>query len=170
VQQQAPQAQREQKKFELSPGAAKLRDMYENLAEMTADARVAKFGKSIYFKTEVFSAMADRQSELEHITFFLGTVGKIPAAAAAVKWIGILKRAVTAFQWPVEEVLRTEAEYSRILQYMSKEGLMSGYLGDADEEQGQAPSTNPQEGMARSSVGAAGIGGPPMGGNTPTMG
>lgn len=141
-----------------------------SLKGMTPQERLKNFGKQIYFKTEVFSAVLDRQKEIEQVTYLLGVLGRIPMALPFLKLRWILGRLMKAMDYNEDEALRTDEEAMAILKIMSSMGLMKGYVKDEEFGTGgesnelNMPPPNAAEGMPGAFIGM----GPP-GTNLPGM-
>lgn len=77
----------------------------DELKAMTPEQRFAELGNAFQFETKVFSAIFDRQQEIEKITFLMNVIGKIPQASQYMKWDQLLGKLVEAFGWDPEELL-----------------------------------------------------------------
>lgn len=163
-QQQMPQDP--QQKVQMVAQTNPLINLYLGLAKMSPDERIQKFGKTIYFKTEVFSAVFDRQAMLEKLTFLLGTIAKIPQALAYFKWRPMLGIMMRALNFNEEDLLHNEVEAMQILQLMQNMGMntpQGGQEGEGDVQQ-TTPPPNAAEGIALAGIGGS-TGKPPQGWN-----
>lgn len=60
------------------------------------------------FRSKVYSALGDRQEDIEKGTFLMQTIAQIPQAAQAVRWDRMLRYIVRAFDWDPEEILNPD--------------------------------------------------------------
>lgn len=61
------------------------------------------------FRCRIFTALGDRQQDIEKGTFLLQTLGQIPGGMQYIKVINLLRYIVRAFGWDPMDVLNTEA-------------------------------------------------------------
>jgi len=138
--------------------------IYRAVGEMSPQERLSYFAKDITFKTEVFSAVFDRQAMLEKISYFIGTVSRIPMAVAAVKWNKVMENVIESLGWEAVEYIRTEEETIMMLQTMQKiqgYGQSAGFV-PSDELSTQLP-TNISGGQANAAAsGVMGSSGQPQ--------
>ena len=89
----------------------------EELKKMSPRQRYDFLAHDMDFKCRVFSAVFDRQQEIEKVTFFAGVVGKIPMAMPHVKWWNLLKKAVEGLGYDAEEMISETplVPYSEVL-------------------------------------------------------
>ena len=77
----------------------------EAMKKMTPRQRYDLLANDMNFQTRVFSAIFDRQQEIEKITYAVGILGKIPEAVQHIKWANILGKLIEAFGWAKEEMI-----------------------------------------------------------------
>lgn len=80
----------------------------EALKKLTPQQRYKLLASEINFSPRIFSAVFDRQDEIEKVTFALGVIGQIPQAAAHTKWENILSKLIEAFGWDQAEMISRE--------------------------------------------------------------
>lgn len=78
---------------------------YEQVAKWTPRERWDKLAGYWKFKTKVYSAIGDKQMDIEKGTFLMQTVAQIPQAAPAIRWDRMLRYIVRAFDWDPEDIL-----------------------------------------------------------------
>lgn len=83
--------------------------LFEELKSWSPEKRWKKLAGFFKFNVRVFSALADRQMEIEKGTFMMQTVSQIPGAAQHIKWPKLLRNIVKAFGWDPEEIVSEEA-------------------------------------------------------------
>lgn len=83
--------------------------IFEQIKMWSPEERFRQLGGYFKFKVRVFSALADRQMEIEKGTLMLQTVAQIPVAAQYVKWPVLLRYIIRAYGWDPEEILSPEA-------------------------------------------------------------
>lgn len=138
-----------------------------DLGEMrtwTPEERWQNLAKQFDFETRVFSAVFDRQQEIEKITFAMNVTGRIPQAAQHIKWGAMLNRLFEAFGWDPEELVSEQP-----IQPMSDLGAgpgqglnpPGGQQGVGQDQPQQTPNGNETGGQAPSFL--QGGGAPPPG-------
>ncbi len=127
-------------------------NQFKKLAEYSAADRVHFFGKAVYFRTRVFSAIYDKQIELEKLTYLLGTIKGIPEAVSYIKWRTILDRMLQGLNYDSGEILRTDSEAIAILNQMRGVGMDAPSTG-AENTGMQPPPENFIGGQAISHTG-----------------
>lgn len=75
----------------------------KTLIGKSAEWRIENLGYNLRFRVRVFSAIADRQAELEKATMIMNLIKQQPAALAHVKWWPFLRRIFEALGWDPEE-------------------------------------------------------------------
>lgn len=75
------------------------------IRDLTPRERYDLLANDLEFSTRVFSAVFDRQQEIEKITYMLGILGRVPQAAQHLKWSNILGKLIEAFGWDREEMI-----------------------------------------------------------------
>lgn len=81
----------------------------QKIANYKAAERYEKLGGYFSFTVKVFSAMAERQAEIEKGSFMLRTIGPIPGAIQTMRLPRVIQKLVEAFGWDPEEVMLPEA-------------------------------------------------------------
>jgi hypothetical protein len=81
----------------------------QKIANYSAKERYEKLGGYFSFTVKVFSAMAERQAEIEKATFMLRTIGPIPGALQSLRMPRVIQKMTEAFGWDPEEVMLPEA-------------------------------------------------------------
>ena len=84
-----------------SPVVAEL----DKIKFLTPRERFDLLANDMEFSTRVFSAIFDRQQEIEKITYMLGVLGRVPQASQYLKWSNILGKLIEAFGWDREEMI-----------------------------------------------------------------
>ena len=79
--------------------------LYEEVKKWSQRERWDKLAGYWKFKVKVYSAIGDKQMEIEKGTFLMQTVAQIPQAAPAIRWDRMLRYIVRAFDWDPEDVL-----------------------------------------------------------------
>jgi hypothetical protein len=136
----------------------------EEIKNLTPRERYDLLAHDLEFRTRVFSAVFDRQQEIEKITYMLGILGKVPQAAAHLKWSNILGKLIEAFGWDKDEMISPVP-----IQFMGDDPKNAGKqqaqnLQGSDGGQG-VPGSPVTEGEINTSAGflAGSAGGPPVG-------
>lgn len=113
----------------------------EALKGMGPEARFEMLASDLQFQTNVFSAIFDRQQEIESATFLAGIIGRIPMGMAHVQWGLYLRRIVENLGMDAEEIISLEplVPYSELVGGKSPGG---GPLGGSDG--GEAIPSQPQ--------------------------
>lgn len=126
--------------------------LLQAVKELNSEERLELFGKDIYFKTEVFSAIFDKQAELEKASYFMQTVGAIPQAAAAVNWQRLVGKVISTLGYAEDDLLVSDADYVENLTRMQGLGLMENYPS-GQEVQTELPPANATMGVAKANFG-----------------
>lgn len=61
------------------------------------------------FKVRIFSALGDKQQEIEKASFFIQTISQIPGVANIIKWDKLLRHIAVAFNWIPEDIINPDA-------------------------------------------------------------
>lgn len=130
-----------------------LADDLEMLKGLTPRERYKLLAQELEFQCRVFSAIFDRQQEIEKITFMLGVLGKIPDAAAQIKWPSVLGKLFEAFGWDKEEMLNAQGQAAQGGQGPPKPTPQGSDGGD--EMPSQAPGSNQMEGQSAAILGGS---------------
>lgn len=85
--------------------AAQWNKMFETVAGWDAETRYRLLGGHFSFSVKVFSALAERQAEIEKITFMLRQLGTVPGAVQTLQLAKVMLKMVEAFGWDPEEVM-----------------------------------------------------------------
>lgn len=119
-----------------------IKNELEALKAMAPDARYEMLASDLQFETKVFSAIFDKQAEIEKATFFMGVAGRIPMAMAHVQWGVFLRKLVENLGYDAEEIISDKpiVPYSELVGGKSAEqGPAAGGSdgGEAMPTQGQ---------------------------------
>lgn len=79
--------------------------VYNTVASWDAETRYRLLGGYFSFSVRVFSALAERQAEIEKISFTLKSLASVPGAIQALNMPAMLVKLVEAFGWDPEEML-----------------------------------------------------------------
>lgn len=82
---------------------------WEQISDWTAIERWENLAGYFRFKVRFYSALGDRQMEIEKGTLLMQTVSNIPAAMQYVKWPELLRTLTRALGWNEEEIISAEA-------------------------------------------------------------
>lgn len=97
---------------DITPTDPKLAEQWNNVFEdvknWTAADRWKNLAGFFRFRVRVYSALGDRQMEIEKGTFMLQTVAQVPGAAGHLKYDKLLRYIVRAFGWDPEEIISAE--------------------------------------------------------------
>lgn len=85
--------------------AAQWQQMFDTVASWDAETRYRLLGGYFSFSVKVFSALAERQAEIEKITFMLRQLAQVQGAFQSLQLPKIMLKMVEAFGWDPEEVL-----------------------------------------------------------------
>lgn len=83
--------------------------VYQTVAEWDAVTRYRLLGGYFSFSIRVFSALAERQAEIEKITFTMRSLAQVPGAIQLMNMRSMIVKLAEAFGWDPEEVLRLGA-------------------------------------------------------------
>lgn len=83
--------------------------LFDEIKSWSPQQRFRELGGYFKFKVRVFSALADRQMEIEKGALLLQTVSQIPVAAQFIRWPVLLRYIIRAYGWDPEEILSKEA-------------------------------------------------------------
>ena len=83
--------------------------MFNTVSTWDAETRYRLLGGYFSFSVRVFSALAERQGEIEKITFMLRTLSQVPGALQTMRLPKIANKLAEAFGWDPEEVLNLTA-------------------------------------------------------------
>lgn len=89
--------------------ATKWASMFEQMKKWGPDERWNNLAGLFKFKVRIFSALGDKQMEIEKATFFMQTVSQIPGVANLINWDKLLRHLAVSFNWNPEEILNPEA-------------------------------------------------------------
>lgn len=132
-------------KSEIAPKDPSLQEkwngIFEDMKSWTPAERWRRLAGFFKFRVRVYSALAERQMEIEKATFMLQVTGQIPMAAQYLKWDKILRYIVRAFSWDPEEVLSAEALQIPKWMFDPKNAAAN------DNEQMGPPNVNPLSGF-----------------------
>jgi hypothetical protein len=115
-----------------------LADEIEALKRLSPKERYELLANDINFLPRIFSAVFDRQDEIEKVTFALGVIGQIPQAAAHTKWENILSKLIEAFGWDHAEMISVEPRTYPFLFPDAKGPAAPGAQGQAQPATGAA--------------------------------
>jgi len=76
-----------------------------SLVGKDSDWRVDNLGRGMRFSVRVFSAISDRQSELEKFSYIMGILPKIPGAMQHINVKAMMKKIIEQFGWDYEEFI-----------------------------------------------------------------
>jgi hypothetical protein len=147
-------------------------DKLEALKGLSPLERYNLLAFDLDFQTRVFSAIFDRQQEIEKITYTTGIIGKIPQAAQHIKWANLLRKLIEAFSWDADEIVSDTPLQDPWASQERKPGnpVAASMGSDGGESMPSGPPmANQSEGQAMSLLGSpTGIGGS-TGGSVPGL-
>jgi hypothetical protein len=82
--------------------------VFEDMKSWTPTDRWNKLAGFFKFKVKIYSALGDKQAEIENATFFIQTISQIPGVAQMVNWPELLRHLARHFDWDPEKVLMPE--------------------------------------------------------------
>lgn len=125
------------------------------LLEMSAEERYKLLANDLAFECRAFSAIFDRQQEVEKGTFLMGVAGRIPMGQAHIKWGNLLGKVVENIGWDKEETISMEpiVPYSEILGGKPLGGGQGQHSDGGEETPQQPPSGNQMQGQSQGSLG-----------------
>ena len=80
-------------------------EIYEEIETWTPEQRWDKLAGYFKFKVRIFSALGDKQAEIEKATFFMQSVSSVPNIASLINWPRFLRKLAVGFDWDPEEIL-----------------------------------------------------------------
>lgn len=79
--------------------------IYEKMKTWSAKDRWDNLAGLFKFKVRIFSALGDKQAEIEKATFFMQSVSSVPNIASLINWPRFLRKLAVGFDWDPEEIL-----------------------------------------------------------------
>jgi hypothetical protein len=83
--------------------------IFDDLKTWDPRKRFEELAGYFQFRCKIFTALGDRQQDIEKGTFLLQTLGQIPGGLQYVNVLNLLRYIVRAFGWDPMEVLNTDA-------------------------------------------------------------
>ena len=151
-------------KADIEPKDPKLKEqwdaIYDEVKEWTPSERWKNLAGFFRFRVRVYSALGDRQMEIEKGTFMLQTISQVPGAAGYLRYDKLLRYMVRAFGWDPEEIISPEQLPLPTIAAMPGAetvvpNLMSQFGGMGGQPEGFPMGTPQPGGQGKPNLGAA---------------